>query len=611
MVTRPVIISIIPSTTSLGSQIAELLDGEHVISNGKPLQQIAAAFSANRAVIGICASAILIRAIAPYMQDKATDAPVIAVSPDGMNIVPLLAGHGGANMMAAKIASLTGGIAAITTASDTNFNIALDEPPRGLVLANKEHVKGFVSRLLDGASLSIIHQPPTQHPASAGKTSDTHSTESQLALDWLKSSTLPVTSNGELQIIITTQNHPTSETCLVYHPQTICIGVGCERGTPAKQIAKLVRDCLGNISPNSIACICSLDLKSDEPGINHLADSYNVPARFFAAEELKGETGRIANPSQIVLSEVGTPSVAEAACLAASGPDGRLLVEKTRSKRATCAIAISPRPLTPPFPGTSRGKISVVGIGPGSRKWRSPHAVDCLLSADDWVGYGLYLDLVADLSPGKNLHRFDLGKEEIRVRHAFKLAGAGKNVALVCSGDAGIYAMAALTYEVLDSGSLNASEQRAAIETVPGISAFQAAAARAGAIIGHDFCAISLSDLLTQWQTIEKRLHAASAGDFTVAFYNPRSLKRTDQLEKAINILKPNRHDDTPVIIASNLGRPQEQVKTVRLADFKPEQVDMLTIVLVGSSQSKIITRGDGNNYCYTPRGYANKEPAQ
>jgi cobalt-precorrin 5A hydrolase/precorrin-3B C17-methyltransferase len=162
--------------------------------------------------------------------------------------------------------------------------------------------------------------------------------------------------------------------------------------------------------------------------------------------------------------------------------------------------------------------------------------------------------------------------------------------------------MAALVYEVIDL-----EPSRIAVNVIPGISAFQAAAAKAGAMIGHDFCCISLSDLLTPWEAIEKRLKAAAEGDFVISFYNPRSLKRRDQLERAFAILKQHRPADAPVIIASNLGRPEEKVRIVRFAEFNPDDVDMLTLVMVGSSQSKRFVRGDGTTYAYTPRGYAKK----
>ena len=206
------------------------------------------------------------------------------------------------------------------------------------------------------------------------------------------------------------------------------------------------------------------------------------------------------------------------------------------------------------------------------------------------------------LRSGQTRHDFPLGDEEVRCRKAIELAKQGKRVALVCSGDAAIYAMAALVYEIIDLEPC-----RIAVEVHPGISAFQAASAKAGAMIGHDFCCISLSDLLTPWDTIERRIKAAAEGDFVISFYNPRSLKRRDQLERAFAILKNHRPPNTPVVIASNLGRPEEKTKIVNFADFNPDEVDMLTLVMVGSSQSKSFIRGDGKTYAYTPRGYAKK----
>jgi cobalt-precorrin 5A hydrolase/precorrin-3B C17-methyltransferase len=225
-----------------------------------------------------------------------------------------------------------------------------------------------------------------------------------------------------------------------------------------------------------------------------------------------------------------------------------------------------------------------------------------LYAATDWVGYGLYLDLAADMRHEQTLHPFALGEEEKRARHAIALAIEGKQVALLCSGDAGIYAMAALVYELLELEPC-----RIAVEVIPGISAFQAAAAKAGAMIGHDFCCISLSDLLTPWTVIEKRVRAAAEGDFVIAFYNPRSLRRREQLDQAISLLSQHRPPSTPVVIASNLGRKDETVSIVPLSEFRAEAVDMMTLVMVGASQSRAFKRGDGTIKAYTPRGYAAK----
>jgi len=651
-VINPIVFTLIDNSRPLGETIAKAITASHRHLAGDVTKTIASSFRQGHPIVAIMASGIVLRAIGPYLDDKHSDAPVIAVSPDGGHIVPLVGGHHGANQLAREIAKVTGGIAAITTASDNRFNVSLDEPPEGYVLANPQDFKPFMASALAGTKItlntpvtwltdsnlpltaipappsvipappSVIPAPPSVIPAKAGTQKPIlNKTETGFLSSRLRGNDEGGHGNdggGDgnddegLQITITDTNHPGDKSHLIYHPKTLTIGVGCERGADPLELITLIEQCLttANLSKSSVSCLTSIDLKSDEHAINQAAKILNVPVRLFTTEQLNQQAARLQNPSDIVMAEVGCPGVAEGAALAAAQENGELIVAKTKSVRATCAIARSPAPIIDQ-PGHARGKLSVIGIGPGSDEWRSPQATSELINASDWVGYDLYLDLVANLKTSQTEHRFNLGKEEARVRHAFKLAGKGRDVALVCSGDAAIYAMAALVFEVLDSDTLCPAEQRVEIKTLPGISAFQAASARAGALIGHDFCTISLSDLLTPWATIEQRLHAAAQGDFNIAFYNPRSLKRTDQLQKAIDILTAHRHPDTPVIIASNLGRPSETTKTVRFADFNPEEVDMLTIVLIGSSQSKIIARGDGQSYCYTPRGYANKKDHQ
>src|SRR5690606_19981268 len=240
-------------------------------------------------------------------------------------------------------------------------------------------------------------------------------------------------------------------------------------------------------------------------------------------------------PSDYVEDTVGTPSVAEAAALKA----GPLVVEKQKSARATCAIGRALRPIEVEALGHRPGVLHLVGIGPGEAPQRTASAVAALEGSTDWVGYGLYLDLVADLRRGHTEHRYELGEEEPRVRHALELAAQGREVALICSGDAQIYAMAALAYELLDAEGERAVSpvaRRVNIETHPGVSAFQAASAAAGALIGHDFCCISLSDLLTPREAILKRLEGAAMADFVTAFYNPRSQRRTELIEEAKRI---------------------------------------------------------------------------
>ncbi|MEQ1768469.1 MAG: precorrin-3B C(17)-methyltransferase, partial [Devosia sp.] len=279
-----------------------------------------------------------------------------------------------------------------------------------------------------------------------------------------------------------------------------------------------------------------------------------------------------------------------------------------KSHRATCAIGRSPTPLAVTAFGRPPRPLHIVGIGPGDKASRTAASVNALDATTDWVGYGLYLDLIADLRLGQSEHRFPLGEEEIRVRHALELAGTGKAIAVISSGDAQIYAMAALVYELLEAQgprALSEAARRVAVELHPGISAFQAASAAAGALMGHDFCCISLSDLLTPREAIVKRLRSAAEADFVTALYNPRSGRRIDLLDEAHRIYAAARRPETPVIVAANLGRPGESVAVTTLAAFDPATVDMLTIVLIGSSASRTFRRGDGRTVAYTPRGYA------
>ncbi|HEY7687140.1 MAG TPA: precorrin-3B C(17)-methyltransferase, partial [Dongiaceae bacterium] len=240
---------------------------------------------------------------------------------------------------------------------------------------------------------------------------------------------------------------------------------------------------------------------------------------------------------------------------------------------------------------------------------RTAEADAAIRRASDLVGYRLYLDLLGPLAQGKVRHDFDLGAEEARVAHALDLAAQGRDVALISSGDAGIYAMGSLVFELIGRGA-QPDWARLEITCLPGVSAMQTAAARLGAPLGHDFCAISLSDLLTPWAVIEQRLRAAAAGDFVVAVYNPVSQRRRTQLAVAREILLGSRPPETPVAIARNLGRDGEQVTVTTLGNLDPVQVDMLSLVLVGSSTTRRVPRPDGGEWLYTPRGYEAKQGA-
>ena len=546
-------------------------------------------FAAGRPIVGLCAAGILIRALAPHLADKTGEPPVVAVAEDGSAAVPLLGGHRGANALARAIAAATGGVAAVTTASDVALGVALDEPPSGWRLANPEDAKGFAAALLAGAPVALA--------VEAGEAA------------WLAASRTNWQDAAARRICVTDRRLAGSADRLVYHPPVLALGAGCERGCTPEELIGLVEASLAaaGLAPGALALVVSLDRKADEPAVHALAARFGVPARFFAADELLAETPRLANPSAAVFRATGCYGVAEGAALAASGPAGRLVVAKQRSARATCAIARAGSPLDPAAIGRARGSLTVIGIGPGAAAARTHEADAALAEASDIVGYGLYLDLLGPTLAGKARHATGLGAEEERARLALDLAAQGRAVALVSSGDAGIYGLASLVFELLDREA-RADWRRPAIAVVPGVSAMQEAAARLGAPLGHDFCAISLSDLLTPWPLIARRLAAAGQGDFVVALYNPRSLRRPDRLAQARDILLATRAPATPVALARNLARAGEAVRLTTLGDLAPDAVDMLTLVLVGSSRTRLLAGPPPR--LYTPRGYAAKRRA-
>ena len=541
-------------------------------------------YAAGHSIVGVMAAGILIRALAPLLADKRAEPPVIALGHDGAAVVPLLGGHRGANDLAQRIAKLLKTRAAVTTAGDVALGLALDEPPAGYSLANPKAAKAVAAALLAGAEARVIGTAP-----------------------WLKKAKLKRSPQGRVTLRVTDEAAKPGKLELIYHPRSLALGVGCERGVAPKELVALARRTLKakGLAPDSVACVVSLDLKADEAAVHALADDLGVPARFFPAARLERETPRLKNPSAVVFKAVGCHGVAEGAALAAVGARGQLIVGKTASTRATVAIARSPKLLDGETIGAPQGRLDIVGLGPGDAAYLTPDARDALVQATDAVGYDLYLDLAGELIAGAVRHALPLGAEEARVKLALDLAAKGKRVALISSGDPGIYAMGAPLFEMLERKNKPAWN-RVAIAVRPGISAMQMAAARAGAPLGHDFCAISLSDLLTPRAAIEQRLRAAAAGDFVVALYNPVSLRRRDLIITARDILMAARGPETPVLLAHDLGRPTERLQTIALKHLRAESAGMTTLVMIGASTSKTMTRGT-QAWLYTPRGYAVK----
>ncbi len=389
-------------------------------------------------------------------------------------------------------------------------------------------------------------------------------------------------------------------------PKSLVLGVGSSSGADPQALHRLAMDALAEagLSVEAVGCVATVDRKAGEPAIIELAGTLSGDGSCRSSDTIRPENANadpgtalrtfppevlavvsVPNPSTVVEGAVGTPSVAEAAALAAAGPGGALVVEKRRSAEGTVAVARRVRP---------EGHLAVVGLGPGDPGLRTPAAAAAVRHADTVIGYGPYVELAGDLlAPRQQVVRSPIGAETERVTEALRRAAGGERVALVCSGDPGVYAMASLVCE------LAPHHGNPPVTVVPGVTAALAAAAVLGAPLGHDHAAVSLSDLLTPWGVIEQRLRAVAEGDFTVSLYNPRSKRRTTQLDTALKVLADHRPPETPAAIVTDVGRPAQRVIRTTLANLDPEQVDMLSLVVVGSSTTRWL--GDR---MVTPRGY-------
>jgi len=385
--------------------------------------------------------------------------------------------------------------------------------------------------------------------------------------------------------------------------------MGASRGVRCDEARRLLDDALegAGLAIESVAAIATAQIKADEQGLLDLACQLGVPLVTHSAAALGQVT--VPNPSEVVRAAVGVPSVSEAAALLGArqrhdGPDhssangpghsgaigsgqsgemaAELIVTKTASAMATVAIARH-RP---------RGRVAIIGLGPGSRDLLTAAATGELRRASVIVGLDQYVDQIRDLlRPGTEVLASGLGQEEERAHTAVARAREGFAVALIGSGDAGVYAMASPALEVADE-SID-------VVGIPGVTAGLAAAAVLGAPLGHDHCYLSLSDLHTPWPMIERRVTAAAQGDFVVLCYNPRSVKRDWQLGRALELLAEYRPPTTPVGVVRNASRPDQSATLTTLTDFDPAVVDMYSLVVIGSSQTRIV-----GGRMVTPRGY-------
>ncbi len=505
-------------------------------------------------IVCFLAAGAVVRLIAPLLGGKGSDPAVVCVDEACRYAVALAGGHAaGANALAARAADALGAEAVITTATDAAGLPGLDTldwPVEGAVAA-------VTRALLDGEPVALQCDQTWPLPP------------------------LPVTADGTggHRIVVTDRIVPAGRRTVLLRPPSLVAGVGASRGATAAEVLGLLDEALAEagLSPASVTALATVDAKAAEPGLAEAARQRGWPLLTYPASRLAAVP--VPTPSAAALAAVGTPSVAEAAALASADV---LVIPKRKSAMATVAVArIRPR-----------GRLAVIGLGPGARDLLSPRAVTELRRASVVVGLDRYLEQVRDLlRPGTRVLASGLGAEEARAGAAVEHARRGHAVALVGSGDAGVYAMA--------SPALAKAGQDIDVTVVPGVTAGLAAAALLGAPLGHDHAVISLSDLHTPWAVVERRVRAAAEGDFVTVFYNPRSRTRDWQLGAALRVLARHRPPATPAGVVRNAARPGQQVTLTTLADLDAGIVDMLSIVIVGASTTRNVA-----GRMVTPRGY-------
>jgi cobalt-precorrin 5A hydrolase/precorrin-3B C17-methyltransferase len=532
--------------------LAERVEGadQQYSEFGATLRQL---YQQDTPIIALCAAGIVIRCLAPVLQEKGAEPPVLAVAEDASAVVPLLGGLGGVNVMAREIAAGLDVTAAITTSGELRFGTCLLNPPAGYALGDLELGKRFVSDLLSGESVRIEGAAP-----------------------WLDQAQLPEDDQAQLAIHVGyAEREPNANELLIY-PRNVLVAVSSSLPETANSLRSALHD--ARIAVQSLACLLASEAEMANPALQTAALELGVPLRFTDAGL------GVSEMIERVLPQLLPPIT----------PIEGL------------AIAVAAQPLEIERIGRGRGRLAVIGLGPGAKDFMIPAVKAELARANDVLGYETYVRMAGPFRADQVLHCTDNREEMQRARHAFELAAQGRSVVVVSSGDPGVFAMAAAVLEALHESD-NAEWHNVDLQILPGVSASLATAAQAGAPLGHDFCVMSLSDNLKPWDIIEKRLDLACQADLALAFYNPISRSRPWQLGRALDIVRQHRTPETVVTLGRDIGRPGQSLRVITLGELTPEQVDMRTMVLVGSSMTAAFDRVDGGQWVYTPRWYGDK----
>ncbi len=535
-------------------------------------------------MVFIMATGIVVRTIGPLLHDKKTDPAVLVMDEQGRHVISLTGGHlGGANTLAEEISALTGATPVLTTASDLKGLPGLDlwASEMGLEIEAPEVLPKVMRRFVEKGTLRVFTEEDIPMPEEF----------------------IRVSEPGEADIIITVKEdiYLEDSVCpsagsrvkgqLYLRPKRLVAGMGFNTGTPSEEMLQALEETFRrhNLSMKALSMVATLDKKARETTFREFVNALGLESKGYTVEELNACVRDYGiETSEAASKATGAMAVAEPSAVLASG-GGQLIVPKEKFPNVTVAVALATR---------KQGKLFVVGVGPGSLDELTPRARQAGMKAGVIVGYRPYLERLMPLVSGKELYTTGMTKEIDRCRKALEYASGGRTVALVSSGDPGIYAMAGLVFELMRAEPA----LRVPVEVVPGVSALNACSARLGAPLMNDFAVVSLSDRLTPWERIEDRLHRAAEADFVIVLFNPRSRGRPGHLKKAVEIIKKYRPQDTPVGIVKAVSRENEKVILCSLGTIPYEEVDMESLVVVGNSMT--FRFGD---FLVTPRGYGQK----
>jgi cobalt-precorrin 5A hydrolase/precorrin-3B C17-methyltransferase len=583
--------------------------------SGTLKEHLSQIWAQNHALIFCIATGAVIRLIAPLLKQKQTDPAIIVIDFPGNKIISLCGAHQrNADLLTQLIAHQLNATPIITGSSYSLGLSGIDilGTPYGWVKGEGDWTEVSAS-IARGEQVAVIQGCGStlwQDSLPSSHTFNFNNVVTVFSQDLNnQKSEIPQTQHQAL-VWISEQKAKRSHFKIPiaqWHPRVLWVGIGCERDTSESLIESAINQVLTqkNFAIEAIAGIATIELKQNEPGIINLTQKWNLPLITFTVEEL--DHIETPNPSTLVKQKVGSKSVAEAAAIRAAnllsprevGEKQTLLIPKQVIKQpghkgaVTLALAQSIREYT-----GKKGQIYLIGIGPGSMEHITPGAKTAITQADVVIGYNLYLEMISTLfRPGQIIEPYLITQEIQRAQRAISLAKWGLTVAVVSSGDCGIYAMGGLVLEQLVNQGWDGDSPQ--IEVFPGITAMQAAAAKLGAPLMHDFCAISLSDLLTPWEVIKKRLTAAASADFVTAIYNPKSSTRTEPIVSTQAIFLRYREPHTPVAIANSVTREQEQIITTTLEKMLNYEINMLSLIIIGNSSTK-----EYHNWLITPRGY-------